>query len=155
MKQADRKREELRSLYDSYNNLGKKVGNAASHTGSVLAKTPEFTSLTSELRVLEEKIDQLEEELTSVIIIDPSKIPSNIVSVVSMVRVKDSRYDMEERYCFDGVASDENWIKISSKSPIGRSLLGKKCGDIVEIKTPGGLKRIEILEVVRGKEYKI
>lgn len=151
-RQVVRKKEELEGLYDRYKVAGKKLGEAASHTGSVLAKTPEYTSITGELRVLEERIAQLEEELENVIIIDPSKFPRDAVSVVSLVKVRDLQYGVDEKYCFEGVVSDDGWVRISRDSPFGRALVGKKVGDVVEIKTPSNLKRVEILEVVTGEE---
>ncbi len=151
-RQVVRKKEELEGLYAKYKVVGKKLGEAASHTGSVLAKTPEYTSLTGELRVLEERIAQIEEELGRAVIVEPSKFLPGVVSLISLVRVKDLQYGVEEKYCFEGVICGDDWVRISRDSPFGRSLMGKKPGDVVEIKTPSNLKRIEILQVTAGEE---
>jgi transcription elongation factor GreA len=45
--------------------------------------------------------------------------------------------------------SDVMQNKISVSSPIGKGILGKKVGEIAEVQTPGGLIKLEILEIKR------
>jgi transcription elongation factor GreA len=46
--------------------------------------------------------------------------------------------------------ADPRQGKISHESPIGKALLGKRVGDIAEVRTPGGALRLTILEIRRG-----
>jgi len=81
--------------------------------------------------------------------IDMDKIPHDRVGLGSKVVVLDVKTNAEIRY--ELVTSEEADAvngKISTASPIGRSLLGKEVGDTVKMQAPGGVKELEILELV-------
>ena len=80
--------------------------------------------------------------------IDFTKIPHGKVGLGSTVLVLDSSRDEEITYNL--VTSEEAEPangKISTTSPIGRSLLGKEVGDTVKVQSPGGVKELEILKL--------
>jgi transcription elongation factor GreA len=80
--------------------------------------------------------------------VDLSKIPRDSVGLGSTVLVFDVGKNIEVEYNL--VTSEEADVpngKISTTSPIGRSLLGKKAGDVAEVRTPGGPKEFEILKL--------
>ena len=80
--------------------------------------------------------------------VDMSKIPRDRVGLGSHVVVLDIVKDEELTY--DLVTSEETDVvhgKISTSSPIGRGLLGKRVGDTVKIQIPGGLREMEILSL--------
>ena len=80
--------------------------------------------------------------------IDMTKIPHNKVGLGSRVVVLDMKKD--EQLTYHLVTSEEADAptgKISTGSPIGRSLLGKEVGDTVKLQAPGGAKELEILEL--------
>jgi transcription elongation factor GreA len=80
--------------------------------------------------------------------VDMSKIPRDRVGLGSHVVVLDIAKDEELTY--DLVTSEESDVnngKISTSSPIGRGLLGKRVGDTVRIQIPGGLREMEILSL--------
>ena len=88
--------------------------------------------------------------LRNATIVDESEIPSDVVSVGSKVRVKDYEFDEEVEYTIVGSAeADPMSYKISNESPVGKALIGKKVGDIVEVAVPGGVNKFEILEIRR------
>jgi transcription elongation factor GreA len=75
---------------------------------------------------------------------------SSKVFILSKVKIRNMSNSMDIEYTL--VAENEADIKvrkISIDSPIGKGLLGKKVGDIVDIQTPGGLLQFEIIDITR------
>ena len=80
--------------------------------------------------------------------IDFSKIPHGKAGLGSTVVVLDTK--REEEFTYNLVTTEEADAtngKISTTSPIGRSLLGKEVGDVVRVQSPGGVKDLEILKL--------
>ena len=99
----------------------------------------------------EGRIIQLENMLKNAVVVDESEIPTDKVSVGSIVRVMDYEFDEEVEYAIVGSAeADPMNFKISNESPVGSALLGKKVGDVVEVTVPSGVSKFEILEIRRG-----
>jgi transcription elongation factor GreA len=76
-------------------------------------------------------------------------IPSDKVGFGSTVTVFDSSKDEELKYQL--VTSEESDVSkglISTTSPIGRALLGKKTGDVATVVTPNGKRELEVLKLV-------
>jgi transcription elongation factor GreA len=70
------------------------------------------------------------------------------VGLGSTVVVLDVKRD--EEFTYSLVTTEEADAangKISTTSPIGRSLLGKEVGDVVRVQSPGGVKNLEILKL--------
>ena len=96
----------------------------------------------------EMKINKLEMMLSRVKIISPDDMPANEVYILSVVKVLD--VNLKEEITFSLVSPEEadfEQDKISVTSPIGKSLLGKKKNEIVEIHVPAGLIKYKILEI--------
>ncbi len=84
-------------------------------------------------------------------IVDENEVPKDVVSVGSIVKVKDYEFDEEVEYIIVGSAeADPMNNKISNESPVGNGLIGKKVGDIIEVTVPDGVSKYEILEVNRA-----
>jgi len=80
--------------------------------------------------------------------IDVTKIPHDRIGLGSKVVVLDSTKDEEISYHL--VTSEDANVaegRISTSSPIGKSLLGKQAGDTVKLVTPGGTRDLEILSL--------
>ena len=85
-----------------------------------------------------------------------SKIPEGKVSYGSTVVLYD--LDREEEVTYDLVTSEESDVaqgKISTSSPIGKSLMGREEGDEVTIRTPGGQRNYEILKLTTIHEKEV
>jgi transcription elongation factor GreA len=83
-------------------------------------------------------------------VVDESEISTDSVNIGCIVKVKDYDFDEEVDYSIVGSAeSDPMNNKISNESPVGRSFMGKKVGDVVEVAVPGGMSKFEILEIRR------
>ena len=84
------------------------------------------------------------------VIIDESKIDSNVVTIGSIVKVNDMDFEEEVEYTIVGSAeADPMNFKISNESPVGSALIGKKVGDVVEVAVPSGMSKFEVLEIRR------
>lgn len=113
-----------------------------------LSENAEYAAAKERQRLLGARMAQLSERLGRLKLIDPSKIPSDAVGLGSTVVLYDVDLDAEVTY--ELVTSEESDVasgKISTSSPIGRSLLGKRDGDFAEAHTPRGRKEFEILSL--------
>ena len=70
----------------------------------------------------------------------------NVVTAIAEAR---AHGDLSENAEYDAARDKQGFIegRISVSSPIARALIGKEAGESVEVQTPGGLKRYEILDV--------
>lgn len=98
-------------------------------------------------------IDALEEELERADVVDSTEIPPDVVTMRSRIRVKDLRSGEESVYTlvFPAEADADNG-KLSVLAPIGTALLGYRKGDVIESPVPGGIRRIEVRDVLYQPE---
>lgn len=89
--------------------------------------------------------NQLREELDRAVLIDPSAVPSGVVTLESQVEYEDVDTGEIEEYTitFPERANIEN-KRISILAPIGIALLGCRVGDIVRWTTPGGVRHLKV-----------
>ncbi len=95
------------------------------------------------------RLSQLKGRLREISMIDMSTIPKDRVGLGSKVTVLDTKKD--ERITYKLVTSEDVDVAkglISTASPIGRGLLGKKVGDEIKINIPGGAREMEIVELL-------
>lgn len=95
------------------------------------------------------RLGQLSNRLREISMIDMSKIPHDRVGLGSTVTVLDVAKDEQIKYKL--VTSEDVDVSkglISTSSPIGRGLLGKQVGDSVKIQIPGGVREMEIVELI-------
>jgi len=94
------------------------------------------------------RINQLKKRLADISMIDFTKIPRDRVGLGSIVVVLDTK--REEEITYHLVTTEEADApngKVSTTSPIGRSMLGKEVGDVAKVQSPGGVKELEILKL--------
>ena len=116
-----------------------------------LSENSEYDEAKNEQAFTEGRILQLENMLKNAQVVDESEIPTDKVSVGSIVKVKDYDFDEEVEYTIVGSAeADPMNFKISNESPVGSGLVGKSIGDIVEIAVPDGVSKFEILDIRRA-----
>lgn len=115
-----------------------------------ISENSEYDEAKNEQARLEERIAKLERTLRNARIIDDEDISAEIVSIGSRVTVKDIEFDEEIQYTIVGSAeADPYEEKISNESPVGRALIGRKAGDIVEVQVPDGVIKYEIVSISR------
>ncbi len=110
-----------------------------------LSENAEYQEAKEEQSLVESQIAELEEIIRNAVLI--AKIHNtDRVTIGSTVRVKSDHG--EETYTIVGSEeANPGEGKISNESPLGKSFLGHKRGDGVEIKTPGGMVMYSILEI--------
>ncbi|WP_244834300.1 transcription elongation factor GreA [Clostridium sp. BJN0001] len=115
-----------------------------------LSENSEYDEAKNDQAFTEGKILQLENMLKNAEVADASEVPNDIVSVGSKVKVKDYDFDEEVEYTIVGsTEADPMEFKLSNESPVGKALVGKKIGDIVEVEVPDGISKFEILSITK------
>lgn len=115
-----------------------------------IAENAEYDRAKNEQSQLEERISKLEQVVSNARLIDEDSISAHIVGIGSKVIVKDLEYDEEMEYIIVGsVEADPFEGKISNESPLGKSLIGSKKGDTIEVEVPDGIAQYEILKIIK------
>jgi transcription elongation factor GreA len=113
-----------------------------------LSENAEYDAAKDAQGHLEAKIAQLENLLSGARLLDETKIDISSASILSKVTIKNKKNGASMTYML--VSEEEADLKsgkISTQSPIGKGLLGKKIGDTAMIKTPAGEIEFEILNI--------
>lgn len=113
-----------------------------------LSENAEFHAAKEKQAFIAGRIAELETKISRANVVDVSKLSGDRVKFGATVTMLD--VDTEEESCYKIVGDDEadaKNSKISISSPIARSLIGKEEGDEVKIRTPKGIRSMEILEV--------
>ena len=98
--------------------------------------------------MLEHKIAQLEERLLTARVITKREISKDTVSVGSKVRIRDIAAKQTFEYHIVGSAeANPAEMKLSNESPVGKAILGKKKGEVVEVTAPRGSLKFKILDI--------
>jgi transcription elongation factor GreA len=114
-----------------------------------LSENAEYHAAKERQAFVNARLSQLHARLRDVSMIDMSKIPHDRVGLGSTVVVLDVNKDEQIRYKL--VTSEDVDVAkglISTSSPIGKGLLGKQVGDTVRIQIPGGVREMEIVELI-------
>jgi transcription elongation factor GreA len=94
------------------------------------------------------RLGQLKKRMAELALVNLANIPHDKVAFGSTVRVYDTNKDEEIEYkLVTSEESDVNKGFISTTSPIGRSLIGKKVGDTATVVTPNGMRELEVLKL--------
>ncbi len=132
--------------YELRAELPKEILKARAHGD--LSENAEYHAAKERQGFVNARLGQLKKRLAEFSMVDVSKIPHDKVGLGSTVVVLDYQKDEETTYKL--VTSEETDVAkglISTASPIGRGLLGKKVGDVARIQIPGGVREMEILRL--------
>jgi transcription elongation factor GreA len=128
--------------------IAKAIAEARGHGD--LSENAEYDAAKEAQSHLEARIAQIEQTIANARIVDENKIDTTKAYILSTVRVKNLKTGEEQ--VFTLVSPQEVDLaagKISVNSPIGKGLLGRSVGDIVEVKVPAGKIQLQILEITR------
>src|SRR5438270_7569447 len=132
--------------YELRNELPKEILKARAHGD--LSENAEYHAAKERQAFVNARLGHLQSRLREFSMIDFSKIPRDRVGLGSQVVVLDLTKD--EEFTYNLVTSEEADVangKISTSSPIGKGLLGKRVGDTVRIQIPDGIKELQILSL--------
>ena len=113
-----------------------------------LSENSEYDAAKEAQGMLEMKINQLKETINAAKIIDTTKLNTDTVQILTKVEMRNVKNNMKMAYTI--VSESEANLrqgKISVNTPIAQGLLGKKVGDVVNIKIPQGTISLEILNI--------
>jgi transcription elongation factor GreA len=113
-----------------------------------LSENAEYHAAKERQGMVNARLGQLRARLRELSMIDVSRIPRDRAGLGSTVVVLDVNKDEEITYKL--VTSEEADVAkglISTSSPIGKGLIGKKAGDTVKIQIPGGARELEVLRL--------
>jgi transcription elongation factor GreA len=140
--------EEITALqYELRNELPKEILKARAHGD--LSENAEYHAAKERQGFVNARLGQLQKRLGEISMIDLTKIPRGKVGLGSRVVVLDLTKDETLTYYL--VTSEEADApngRVSTSSPIGKSMLGKEVGDTVKLNVPGGARELEILELI-------
>ncbi len=113
-----------------------------------LSENAEYDAAKDEQREIEARIELIENIIKNAEVIDKSDLKRGVIGIGSHVKLLDLKENEELEYDIVGV-SEANSLngKISNESPLGKELLGKKKGDIIEIQLTRGKLKVEVLKV--------
>ena len=113
-----------------------------------LSENAEYHAAREQQSFIEGRIKELEAVISKAQIIDPASFSGNVVKFGATVMIICEDTDAEETYMIVGeYEADAEMKRISVTAPIARALIGKSIGDSVEVRTPGGRKSYEIVDV--------
>lgn len=115
-----------------------------------LSENSEYDEAKNEQAIVESRIAQIEAMLKNAKVVDSDQLSNDIVEIGSKVKLKDvSDGEIFEYRIVGSMEANPMEGRISDESPVGKSLLGHKIGEIVETNTPSGVVKYEILDINR------
>ncbi|MCA0756266.1 transcription elongation factor GreA [Paenibacillus sp. N4] len=113
-----------------------------------LKENSEYHSAKEDQAFMETRILTIERMLKKARIVDAKDMDLSVVNIGSVVVLNDIEFAEKIEYKIVGTEeADVNENKISYESPLGKELIGKKTGDIVEVNAPVGVIKYELLEI--------
>lgn len=113
-----------------------------------LSENAEYDAAKEAQGMLEMRIAKLESAVANSRVLDESKLNTSSVQILNRVTIKNTATGKIFTYTL--VSENEANLKegkLAIGTPIAKSLLGKKLGDIVEVTVPSGKMQLEILEI--------
>jgi len=132
--------------YELHVDLPREISKARAHGD--LSENAEYHAAKERQGVVNARLGQLHSRLRELSMVDMSRIPRDRVGLGSSVVVLDTV--KEEEITYKLVTSEDADVangRISTTSPIGRGLLGKRVGDSIRVEIPGGVRELEILQL--------
>ena len=115
-----------------------------------LSENAEYDAAKDEQRDIELRIEELEKLLKNAEVVVEEEIDVNKINIGCKVKLLDVEYDEEREFYIVG-STEANSLqnKISNEAPVGRALIGKSVGDVVDVETQAGIIQYKVLEIQR------
>ena len=115
-----------------------------------LAENSEYDDAKNAQADNESRILEIENILKHAKVIDEDKISLSKVTLGALVKLKDEQTQEEMEYVLVGAKEQDIFThKISSESPVGAAIMGKKKGQTVDVRTPSGILRYRIVKIAK------
>ena len=114
------------------------------------SENAEYDAAKDEQRDIELRIEELEKLLKNAEVVVEEEIDVNKINIGCKVKLLDVEYDEEmEFYIVGSTEANSLQNKISNEAPVGRALIGKSVGDVVDVETQAGIIQYKVLEIQR------
>ena len=115
-----------------------------------LSENAEYDAAKDEQRDIEARIEELEKILKNAEVVVEEEADLDKVSIGCSVKILDCEFEEELEYKIVG-STEANSLqnKISNEAPVGRALIGKSVGDVVDVETQAGIIQYKVLEIQR------
>ena len=118
-----------------------------------LSENAEYDAAKDEQRDIELRIEELEKLLKNAEVGVEEEIDVNNINIGCKVKLLDVEYNEEmEFYIVGSTEANSLQNKISNEAPVGRALIGKSVGDVVDVETQAGIIQYKVLEIQRVSE---
>ena len=115
-----------------------------------LSENAEYDAAKDEQRDIELRIEELEKLLKNAEVVVEEEIDVNKINIGCKVKLLDVEYNEEmEFYIVGSTEANSLQNKISNEAPVGRALIGKSVGDVVDVETQAGIILYKVLEIQR------
>ena len=116
-----------------------------------LSENAEYDAAKDEQRDIEARIEEIEKILKNAEVVVEDEVDLEKINVGCTVKLYDVEFDEEMEYKIVG-SSEANSLqgKISNESPVGKALMGRKVGDLVEVETQAGMIQYRVLGIQRS-----
>ena len=113
-----------------------------------LSENAEYDAAKEAQGHLELKIAKLKEVMANARVLDPKDLDLSKVNILSTVKLLNKKFNKEVSYTIvTEKEADIKQAKISAQSPIGKALMGRKRGEIVDVQVPAGIIQFEVLDI--------
>lgn len=115
-----------------------------------LSENAEYDEAKNEQSRIEAKIVEMENTLRNCVVVEDDEVSTDVIGVGNTVKVKNLTMKIDQTITIVGAnETDPKNMKISSESPIGAALLGKRKGETVDVEVPAGVMKLKVLEISR------
>ena len=116
-----------------------------------LSENAEYDAAKDEQRDIETRIEEMEKILKNAEVVVEDEVDVNKINVGCTVKVYDEEFEEELEFKIVG-SSEANSLqgKISNESPVGKALIGRSIGDVVEVETQAGVISYKVLAIERS-----
>ena len=143
--------EELKQKLETMKSEGRREAAAAiaeAREKGDLSENAEYDAAKDAQGMLEMKINELETTLANARVLDAANLDNSEVRVLSTVTIENTKNKRSITYKLVSEAeADIKAKRISVSSPMGKALLGKKAGEVAEVKTPNGTMEFKVVKI--------
>ena len=113
-----------------------------------ISENSEYDDAKNEQAMLEKQISDLEDKLRNARLIDEKDVDTASVTVGVTVHLKDQKTDKSTKFKIVGSAeANPSEQKLSNESPVGKAIMGRKKGEVVDVTAPRGSLKYKIVAI--------